>query len=322
MTLPISPPNASRSPLLSRLLSPLFPGTRRVAEGLPRPSLRPTAAGFFWLLAVVALIATAINYGNNLVFALAFLLLAVWLQSAWQSRQLVHQLDWRPNVPGAVFAGEALAIDGRLHNGKPAASVALQAARQPGAESRFDASGEAQPGLLLPTAQRGEIIVADLALVSVWPLGLWRARRPVPASKAIVYPRPAGELPLPTGNPQPAHRQAATDDFQGLRGYAPGDSPRRINWRVFSRRDELAVNCFDGDAGGEALWLSWEQTVGDGETRIGQLAAWVLAAEHAGREYGLRLPGHALPPARSRNHRDRCLQCLALFDSATATPQP
>lgn len=318
MNLPISPPNASRSPLLSRLL----PGAHRLADGPLRSSLRPTAAGLFWLLAIVALIATAINYGNNLVFALAFLLLAAWLQSAWQCRQLVRQLDWHPNVPGAVFAGEALALDGRVHNGKPAAAIALQAARQAGAESQFDASGEAQPALHLPTAQRGEKIIADLALVSVWPLGLWRARRPLPAVKATVYPRPAGELPLPTGNPQPAHRQAATDDFQGLRGYAPGDSPRRINWRVFSRRDELAVNCFDGDAGGEALWLSWEETTGDGEARISQMTAWVLAAEHAGREYGLRLPGQSLPPARSRNHRDRCLHRLALFDSATAAPLP
>lgn len=318
MSPPISPSNASRSPRLSRLLA----GAHRLSEASPRPVLRLTAAGVFWLLAVVALTATAINYGNNLVFALAFLLLAVWLQSAWQCRQLVHRLDWRPDVPGAVFAGEALALNGRLHNGKPAAGIALQAARQVGAESRFDASGEARPALLLPTGQRGEKIIADLALVSAWPLGLWRIRRPLPAMKAIVHPRPAGELPLPTGTPQPAHRQAAADDFQGLRGYAPGDSPRRINWRVFSRRDELAVNCFDGDAGGEALWLTWEQTAGDGETRIGQLAAWVLAAEHAGREYGLRLPGQSLPPARGRKHRDHCLQRLALFDSAPATPLP
>lgn len=318
----ISPPNASRSSLVQRLL----PGLRRRRDGtapaLRQAALRPTAAGLFWLVAVVALIATAINYGNNLIFALAFLLLAVWLQSAWQCRHLVRRVDWRPNAPSAVFAGEALALDGRLRGGKPAAAIALQAGKLAGAEQLFDTSGEAQPGLLLPTEQRGERVVTDLMLVSVWPLGLWRARRPLPAMKAIVYPRPAGELPLPTGNPQPAHRQAATDDFQGLRGYAPGDSPRRINWRVFSRRDELAINCFDGDAGGEALWLSWEQTAGDGEARLGQLAAWLLAAEHAGREYGLRLPGQSLPPARSRSHRDRCLQRLALFDPAfpTATP--
>lgn len=314
----ISPPDASRSPLLQRLL----PGLGRRRDGAVHTSLRPTAAGLFWLVAVVALLATAINYGNNLIFALAFLLLAVWLQSAWQCRHLLRRVDWRPNTPGAVFAGEALALDGRLSGGKPAAAVALQAGKLTGADSLFDTAAEAQPGLLLPGGQRGERVVADLALVAAWPLGLWRARRPLPAMQAIVYPRPAGDLPLPTGNPQPAHRQAASDDFQGLRGYAPGDSPRRINWRVFSRRDELAVNCFDGEAGGETLWLSWEQTAGDSEARLGQLAAWVLAAEHAGREYGLRLPGQSLPPARSRSHRDRCLQRLALFDPAFATSTP
>ena len=128
---------------------------------------------------------------------------------------------------------------------------------------------------------------------------------------------------MPAGNPQQAHRQAASDDFQGLRAYAPGDSPRRINWRVFGRRNELTVNRFDGDAGGAALWLAWEQAPGDGESRISQLTAWVLAAEHSGREYGLRLPDQSLAPARGRTHHDQSLTLLAHFESelpATAKP--
>lgn len=278
--------------------------------------LRPTAAGIFWLLAVLALIATAVNYGNNLIFALAFLLLAVWLQSAWQCHRLLGKLVWQTNSVTPVFAGEALRLDGRVSSQQPcAAEITLVHSRMPGIETAFDGAGEATPMIVLPTSRRGELLIEDLALVSRWPLGLWQTRRPLVAMRALVYPHPAGERPLPGGNPRLAHRQAATDDFQGLRAYAPGDSPRRINWRVFGRRDELAVNRFDGEAGGEALWLEWDLTDGDGETRLSQLAAWLLAAEHAGRDYGLRLPGQALPPSRGRPHRDKCLTLLALFNS-------
>lgn len=286
--------------------------------------LRPTAEGAFWLLAVLALLATAVNYGNNLIFALAFLLLALWLQSGWQCHRLLGRVDWRPNAATPVFAGEALRLDGRLRGSVPhAAQAAIATRRRRGADSAFDAAGEATPTLLLPTGLRGEWRIDDLALVSRWPLGLWQARRPLPAVRALVYPQPAGDLPLPGGNPRVAHRQAATDDFQGLSAYAPGDSPRRINWRVFGRRDELAVNRFDGESGGEALWLEWDLAHGDGETRLAQLAAWVLAADHAGREYGLRLPGQTLPPARGRPQRDKCLTLLALFNPESfAVPTP
>jgi uncharacterized protein (DUF58 family) len=286
---------------------------------MTRLPLRPTAAGAFWLLAVLALIATAVNYGNNLIFALAFLLLAVWLQAAWACHRHLAGLAWRANQVEPAFAGESLWLDGRLAGGQPAAVVWLAAGRRHGAGAAFDAGGETLPQLPWPTVGRGELTVADLALQAHWPLGLWQASRPLPALRGLVYPHPAGDLPLPAGNPHTAHRQAATDDFQGLRAYAPGDSPRRINWRVFGRRDELAVNRFDGAAGGEALWLEWDRAAGDAEARLAQLAAWVLAADQAGREYGLRLPGQTLPPARGRPQRGRCLTRLALFTPAAST---
>lgn len=280
-----------------------------------RTPLRPTASGIFWLLAVAALIATAVNYGNNLIFALAFLLLAVWLQSGWTCYRHLASLQWRANLPIPVFAGETLHLDGQLSGGRqPDAEVFLSTAHSNGQPEWLDAMGEACPAVLWLTAQRGEVQIDTLRLQSRWPLGLWLARRDLPPLHALVYPHPAGEAALPDGSPRRAHRQAATDDFQGLRAYTPGDSPRRINWRVFGRRDELAVNHFDGAAGGEALWLTWDDVSGDSERRLAQLTAWVLAAEHAGREYGLHLPGQSLPPGRGRLHREKCLHQLALFN--------
>ncbi len=306
-------------------LHPASANTLPASHSMKRPNrglmlnfkhrLRPTAAGAFWLLAVIALIATAVNYGNNLIFALAFLLLAVWLQAGWACHRHLAGLDWRANQPAPVFAGETLRLDGQLSGGRqPTAEVLLAAAPYLGQPEPLDGMGEASPAVLQPTMQRGELVIDSLTLQSRWPLDLWQASRALPAVHAVIYPHPAGEAALPDGNPRRAHRQAATDDFQGLRAYAPGDSPRRINWRVFGRRDELAVNHFDGASGGDALWLEWDHTPGDGEQRLSQLAAWVLAADHGGREYGLRLPGQSLPAGRGRLHREQCLHQLALFN--------
>lgn len=284
---------------------------RRLPDALP---LRPTASGIYWLLALLALLASAVNYGNNLIFALAFLLMAVWLQAGWNCRRHLRAIDWHAQAPAPVFAGEKLHLDGRASGGPAFASgIILAAGRQRGADILFDHRGEARLLCTPPAEQRGERRITGLALLSRWPLGLWQVRRPLPDLHALVYPRPAGDLPLPGGPPRSAHRQAASDDFQGLRAYAAGDSLRRINWRVFGRRDELVVNHFDGGQGGEALRLDWVDCRGDSEARLGQLTRWVLMAEQAGREYGLILPGQTLPPARGHVQREKCLGALARF---------
>lgn len=288
---------------------------------LARLALRPTATGGFWLVAVFALLATAINYGNNLVFALAFLLLAVWLQAAWNSWRNLAGLHWQASVPMPVFANEPLQVEGRLteRHGRPRPELMLVANTVGGAAGQLAANGETTLSIGLPTGQRGALRVSNLALASTYPLGLWRSQRRLPAVDALVYPAAAGDAALPVSHPRPAHRSAAADDFQGLRAYAPGDLPRRINWRVWGRREELLVNQFDGDRGGDALWLDWAHCPGAGDARLAQLARWVLDAERSGGDYGLRLPdtaGPTIAPARGRVHRDACLRRLALFDLA------
>lgn len=282
----------------------------------------PTAAGVFWLLATVALLATAINYGNNLVFALAFLLLAIWLQAAWACRRNLLGLGWQAAKTQPVFAGELLCIEGRLHetSGHQRQEIALSNDAASGASVAIAADAEANATLTLPSAQRGEMTINTLALVSSFPLGLWRYRRPLPLLTALIYPAAAGKIPLPANSPRPAHRRTASDDFQGIRSYAPGDPPRRINWRVFGRREELVVNRFDGGHGGDALWLDWADCCGENESRLSQLTRWVLEAEHDGREYGLRLPGRALPPSRGRQQRAQCLSALARFNTDVSQP--
>ena len=279
-------------------------------------AFRPTASGIFWLVAVIALLATAINYGNNLIFALAFILLAVWLQAAWQCRRNLAGLFWQASPCAPVFAGDPLRVEGRVgqSGGRPRHAVALCNEERQGPPATIAADAQTLLAIDLPTARRGLFQVDDLALVSRHPLGLWQRRRALPAECGVVYPQPRGEAKWPASSPRPAHRLAATDDFQGLRAYAPGDSPRRINWRAYGRHEELQVNEFDGGQGGQVRWFDWASCPGGDEDRLAQLASWVIAAEHDGSEYGLRLPSESLAPARGRAQRERCLRTLALFE--------
>ncbi|MDR0674112.1 MAG: DUF58 domain-containing protein [Zoogloeaceae bacterium] len=282
----------------------------------PFSAFRPTLAGIIWFAAILALLATAINYGNNLIFALAFLLLSVWLQSAWLCWRNLSGLVWQPEATPPVFAGETARPGGNLRDpsGRRHEQVFLaQGGDHPGTPVDF-AADSVRLEVPIPALSRGWQRIEGLHLVSRHPLGLWRARRAIAPLAALVYPRPAGTRPLPDAAPRPAHRRQESGDFQGVRAYAPGDSPRRVNWRVYGRREELAVNRFDGGQGGNALWLDMDACAGDTETRLSQLCQWIVIAQNQGLEYSLRLPNaQGVPPGQGRGHQQKCLEALARY---------
>ena len=61
------------------------------------------------------------------------------------------------------------------------------------------------------------------------------------------------------------------------------------------------------------LWLDQRHTgTAHPEQKLSRLCAWVLQAEQRGLDYGLRLAGLNIKPARGEAHKRRCLQALAL----------
>ena len=71
---------------------------------------------------------------------------------------------------------------------------------------------------------------------------------------------------------------------------------------------------WSGEAG-KSLVLEFSATpFADTETRLRQLARWIVQAERDGLEYGLRVPGAELPPENGDRHFHACLRTLATFE--------
>ncbi len=278
----------------------------------------PTRTGFGLAGFVLLLLATATNYGNSLVFLLAFALTGLGLVAMLETWRNLAGLRVRAGATRAAFAGEAAGYDLWLEAGErerwalrlapdsgPAVSL-VRVGRQP-----------TQVQLERPAPRRGRQRLGRVRLESRFPLGLFRAWTWIDFdTEALVYPRPLGSGEPPAGS---ARRPSAegdaghgADDFRGYRNYHPGDPPRQIDWKAFARTDTLWTREFGGD-GGEHCWLEWAATAGDTERRLSQLCRWVLDAEAAGLGYGLRLPDATLEPGRGPEQRSRCLRALALF---------
>lgn len=105
--------------------------------------------------------------------------------------------------------------------------------------------------------------------------------------------------------------------MEGVRGYRRGDPLKLVVWKKAARSLEASGDLVSRDTSStvhQELWLDWQHggTLAP-EDRLSRLASWVLAADRAGIDFGLRLPGVELPPAQGDAHRLRCLEALALW---------
>ena len=105
--------------------------------------------------------------------------------------------------------------------------------------------------------------------------------------------------------------------FRSVRGYRRGDPLKLVAWRKAAKLIETGGDLVSRDTGTavhQELWLDWQACGGLApEDRLSRLTAWLLAAQRADTDHGLRLPGRELPPAGGDAHRRVCLEALALW---------
>ena len=317
-----------------------FSGTRR-NPGRLRVGVTATGWGFLGLMLCGFLM--SVNFSNNLIFAMTFLLAGIALVGWWQTRSNLRGLelgDWRCD---AVFARQQVVYRLPVNNPSTMKRYGLGLVAQESGDGKrsrsrkdhkyFFTTGNqsaslSEPEITLPARKQKEVVLmrtapcrgmlagSHAALRSRFPLGLFDADLYVGAlPECLVYPTPGGDQPLPdNARGQQAHLQRESDNYTDMRRYAPGDPPSRIAWQALARFDELYLKEFDGAEGKPALWFTWDAVQATGvEDKLSQLCRWVLQSHDKGREYGLDIPGIKIEPAIGEAHLRQCLSTLALY---------
>ena len=279
----------------------------------------PTAWGWLFGVLLVALLFAAINYGNNLVFALTFLLAGVGHAALLMTWRNLAGLRLTVRTAEPVFAGERAEVPVALQNDLRRAREEIELHFPAQAHASVDvAPGSVASGTSAPvlTRRRGLLRLGPLTVETRYPLALFRAWSLVePGLEVLVYPVPVHGYSLPTSSESDGattkDTEAGEEDFAGIRAYRSGDSLHRISWRTSARAGQLHSKEFEQPAGGRR-WLDWQDVPAhEVETRLGILTAWVLEAAATGVPWGMRLPGAEFAPSSGALHRDRCLAALA-----------
>lgn len=280
----------------------------------------PTRPGLMLGATLLVMLVASINYQLNLGYVLTFLLAGSAVVAMHISHATLRGLNMNLIAPDALFAGATAIISIKLNNPARRTRYGVGLAVQDSGQWAWAdvpplGSSTVQVGFKAP--RRGVHRVPTLTAETRFPLGtfrVWTVWRP--AAQVLVYPAPESPAPpLPPGEAKvrgaSSQVRQSAGDFDGLRAYRRGDPLKHIVWKKWAKSDEL-VSRETSQAHGQTLWFDASATgLSDSEKQLQRLCAWVLQADLAGLDYGLRLRGLEIAPAHGDAHKKRCLQALA-----------
>jgi uncharacterized protein (DUF58 family) len=282
----------------------------------------PTRAGLAFAMLVTVMLLGGLNYANSVALMLTFLLSGFGMIAMHLTHRNLVRIGVHALSTANAFVGEHGALRLTLQNPADTPRIGIEAEAADSERVAIDvpAGGTARADIALPLPRRGRIAIDRIKLSTSFPFGLFRAWTYVHLRVGVLaWPMPRGRREPPAeaanhGNTPALHR-AGDEEWSGLREFRSGDSPRQVAWGAYARGRGLLVKTYQSSAAHHRTFDLATVAGDDLETRLEQLAAWIVAAHARGERYGVRLGSQELRPDGGNDHRGRCLDGLALYGS-------
>jgi uncharacterized protein (DUF58 family) len=282
----------------------------------------PTRTGIAYGSLLLMMLIAGLNYANSLALLVTFLLAGLALVAMHACHRNLLGLSVLELSSQDSFAGEQAALQLRLANSsiQPRVGIVLDTQGQAPVTCAALAGADVVVTLHIDTPRRGSMPIGRVRIMTTWPFGLFRAWTWLYLAHDItVYPRPAGQRPLPLAagaRSGTAPRESGeADEWATLRAFRDGDSPRQVAWKAYARGAPLLVKEYTASGSAERVF-EFDALAGlDTEQRLSQLSGWIVKSAADGERYGLGLPRRRIGLDQGQVHRQRCLRALALFGS-------
>jgi uncharacterized protein (DUF58 family) len=304
--------------------------TRRLP---PQPSIEltqrrlfifPSRPGLAFLGVLAAILVAAINYENNMAYALTFWLGSVFVVAVHMTFANLHRLQVQAAGAAPVFAGQQARLVVRFSaRGRRSYHGLTVGWGRVGDPFSVPGRGSFDVSLFCRAPMRGWFDPGRFLLETRYPLGLLRCWTWLDlGQRVLVYPTPLAPTQLWESTSSGGHdgppRGPSGEELADFKAYQPGDSLKSIAWAAYARNDTL-VSKVMGDTQAQDLWLDFSKLPAAAlETRLSWLCWLVLDAHSAQLRFGLRLPGVEVAPALGEPHRDAALRALALYTPGAA----
>jgi uncharacterized protein (DUF58 family) len=285
-------------------------------------TLKPNKMGIGFIILVIAMLLAAINYGNNIIFFISFLLISLMGNSAWQTRRQLNSCSLSVFAIAPRHANESGVWQIQLSSQLPNPAITIKALGADSVVCALPAATTMRVDLPLAPLPRGNYPAPIILLSTQYPIGLWTAERAFhwAGQRQWIYPAPQGNAPFPRADlvgKKPATPVAANqgdEQFDHLRAYTAGDALNRIAFKQFAKTGQLVTQHWQSDlTASDEIQINFNQMAGSIEANISQITQWVLQLSTLHIAFTLNLPGHAILRGHDARHRQQCLEALALF---------
>lgn len=285
-----------------------------------RVYILPTKQGLAFTLLLFIMLLGSINYSNSLGYFLTFLLASLSVVTIFHTYNNLLKLIIGPAICKPVFANEEAGFIVQVNNLNHQTRFSVQAFTPQHLLTIVDITADNLTTLTLKHKfeQRGLNPLPRFTVETRFPFGLFRAWAIVEIDqRQLVYPSPSShnQLPIKSSGMSEGKKQLkiGTDDFKGLRSYVEGDPLQHVHWKSYARHHTLQTKEFSSTTSDE-LWLNFSDTTVTGiELKLSQLTRWLLLADKANLNYGLRLADIIVQPNSGKHHLESCLKQLALY---------
>lgn len=285
-----------------------------------RVYILPTKQGLAFTLLLFIMLLGSINYSNSLGYFLTFLLASLFVITIFHTYNNLLKLIIGPAICKPVFANEEAGFIVQVNNLNHQTRFSVQAFTPQHLLTIVDITADSLTTLTLKHKfeQRGLNPLPRFTVETRFPFGLFRAWAIVEIDqRQLVYPSPSshGQLPIKSSGMSEGKKQLeiGTDDFKGLRSYVEGDPLQHVHWKSYARHHTLQTKEFSSTTSDE-LWLNLSDTTVSGiELKLSQLTRWLLLADKANLNYGLRLADIVIQPNSGKHHLESCLKQLASY---------
>jgi uncharacterized protein (DUF58 family) len=230
-------------------------------------SLQITPAGLIFSIMVMLVAVLALSSGNNLLYVLVAVLMAILALSLFASRAILSRVDLEMRYPERATIGETVAFDLSIRNRRrlfPVLSVTVTLIEQPAWSARLMRFEQGYLSLLprrtealvraeRQFARRGIYCLRAFRLETRFPFGFFEHRRMIPAEGALrihpaISPLTALEAIIPWLQGLEANqRKGSGSDLYAIRDSQGRDPHHHIDWKATARTGNLMVREFTSE---------------------------------------------------------------------------
>lgn len=261
-----------------------------------RPFIIPSRFGFYFGGGILVLIALAYTYANQLIYLIAFFYASILFITMHLTNNNIKSVEISEYFIGNFFQDENGSIKVTLQNNHSKYSarfiqVDIVDFDLKTVVSEIPPNSYKTVEFSLHQKNRGQFEYSKIVLSSKFPFNLFYSwKRLTWAEDFYVYPARDGAQEPPYSSEDElskkldltsAHLDSKSDNFLGHKEYTPFDNYKRIDWKVYARKNKFFVKTFETESSRICFvdFLDFFKKVPDLEKRIRQLTKWVFDAQ-------------------------------------------